>query len=135
MYITYQDHNGKRFMYAYRSKSTVSSQHLCDIFNDDYYYDRAIDGEFEQFTAYQDDAGPFSGQPPGTSSEITIYHIGEAFVAEVHFFVLPHDYLGDDRPDLGASGLPDPRELIHEEEVYYVADRPKKPKFLNRRAA
>lgn len=138
MLITdYRYWDNQRFDYTYRTRRLVAPQHVHDIFNDNaYYYRTTVGKEFEQFMVYQGAASERYRQPPGTASEVVLYHKAFAFVAEIHCYIRP-DTTDHDDPDLGASGKADARELIHEDEIYYVADRPRKPDFsdLPRRAA
>ncbi len=117
----------RQFVYRYDAKRMCAPSVIRSLFNDNFYYDRAVvQGEFEQYVVYQAAPSDFSGQAAGSSSEVVIYHQGDNFVAEVHYFVLP-DSIDAADPDLGASGKADPKELIHDDRVYYLAERPKRP--------
>ena len=121
--------DGTLIYYTYDQQRSVSANDLRDRFNTGYYWEIAeIEHKFEQAIEYEAPPAPDTDLPSGTLSQIIIYHAERQFVAEVHQYLLPgdeRDELG--RPLLGGSGMPDPKELIEEEDqqrIYYIAPRP-----------
>lgn len=54
-----------------------------------------------------------ASEPPGTRSQIVAYYDGNERVALVHQYLRPDEMIG-------ASGLPDPKELREEGVIYFV---------------
>ncbi len=107
----------------------VTPQQLRKRFNEGYYWERAIEREFEQEIVYEELASEDANQPSGTLSQEIIYHKNGEFVARVHQYLLPgdeRDVLG--RPMLGGSGMPDPKDLI-ENSVWYSTGPHRRPLF------
>ena len=126
--------DGTRVRYDYDRQEYVSPETLRDDFNDGYYWYRAeIGGEFAFAYEHNELAPPEANQPPGTLSQIVIYHGEPDFVARVHQYLLPDEERDEERdeegyPLLGGSGRPDPKALL-EVRVLRVARRRKVPRF------
>ncbi len=122
--------DGTNICYDYDRELAVSSETLCQHFNNGYYWYRGeVEGEFAFICEYNELAPPEANQPPGTLSQIILYHSRPNFVARVHQYLLPEEQRdGAGLPLLGASGMPDPKELI-EDRVYFQLRRRRKPSF------
>lgn len=81
-----------------------------DVFNTEGYYARVKSGELIAVTLAPDrhPAAPPSGEPHCTRSQMVEY-----WTRDRQMVALVHQYL---RPDgsLGASGLPDPKAIVHQ---------------------
>lgn len=123
--------DGTNVRYHYERKEEVSAQNLCDRFNGgDYWYRAEINGEYELACEYNELAPPEVNQPPGTLSQIIIYHNAPDFVVRVHQYLLP-DEERDEHGQLllGGSGMPDPKELLEEDRVLRVLRPRRRPSF------
>jgi hypothetical protein len=90
----------------------VPARDLQQRFNNDRYFERVQSNELLATVESSRPASPSKGQSPGTLSQMVWYFGAEGRVA------LVHQYL---RPDgtLGASGRPDPKRLILDNEILY----------------
>jgi hypothetical protein len=96
----------------------ISKQELQNLFNDERYWERAMYGELFQ-TVEEDGhpSPPLANEEVCTRSQIIAYRDDRGHqVARVHQYV---------RPDgtLGASGRPDPQEVLFEDALY-IAEPP-----------
>lgn len=116
--------------YDYDREEELSPAVLRERFNDGYYWHLAeVSGELSQAYEYSELAPPEANQPPGTLSQIIIYHSRPDFVARVHQYLLPDEERdGAGYPLLGGSGIPDPKELL-ESRVLRVGRRRRTPRF------
>lgn len=90
----------------------VSPERLRSWFNDDGVA-AAIGARDLREEIRADRPAPPAIGPPGTRSQLVRYFDGATLVAEVHRYL---------RPDgtLGASGMPDPKGLLHDGRWYYT---------------
>jgi hypothetical protein len=92
----------------------VAAREIQTYFNEGRYYERARQGEFD--TRLLKSRVPkhlHQGEPEGTLSQMVAYYESGRRIAIVHQYL---------RPDgtLGASGRPDPKQLLHEGELLIV---------------
>lgn len=90
----------------------VSETVIRQRFNSENLYQRLQDGRIRQ-VIMKDKLCRLSTEPPGTRSQIVAYYDGRQKIA------LVHQYLRADG-SIGASGLPDPKELLQGGILYYV---------------
>lgn len=86
----------------------VPARTIQTLFNEGRYYERTLLGEFRtQVLKSRVPKHLHTREPPGTLSQIVAYYGPQGRVAVVHQYL---------RPDgsLGASGRPDPKQLLHE---------------------
>ena len=88
---------------------------LRDLFNSQSYLDRAMSGHFNE-RVESESRCELASEPPGTRSQMVAYYDGRRKVAVAHRY---------QRPDgtLGASGWPDPHELLHGGVLYFNYDQ------------
>jgi hypothetical protein len=91
---------------------TVDATTLRKLFNEAGLYERSRSGEIQALVTYDQPAHPRSGQPPGTRSQLVTYYENGKEVATVHQFELKDG-------SLGASELPDPKEVVVDG-VHYI---------------
>lgn len=129
------------FHATYTGKLEVAPSNLRQLYNDGQYYWRATvvlppatKPEFETECVYEADASEAVDQPPGTLSQIMVYHVKRAFFVRVHQLMLPDSETDEwERPLLGGPrGEPDPKDLI-EDETWYTLIPEKVPKFIRRK--
>jgi hypothetical protein len=101
----------------------VSAAEIRRLFNEGGYLDRLVDGRLvASRKSNRHPAAPEAPVPNCTLSQILIYidtRTGEK-VAEVHQYLMPNG-------QLGASGKPDPKRLLHNGTLYAVRTIPAKP--------
>jgi hypothetical protein len=92
----------------------LSLQDLRQLFNTEV-LPKIRAGELLEMVRSTGNPSPHSGEPPGTLSQIVEYW--EASGSSLTKVAIIHRYL---RPDgsLGASGLPDPKRVLHEGVLY-----------------
>jgi hypothetical protein len=92
----------------------VSEYKIREIFNNEGYLQRIISGHYTRKLVYDKHRNPpLSFLPFCTHSQRVAYYDGSEKVAEVHQYLKPDG-------TIGASGLPDPKELLHDGIVYHV---------------
>ncbi len=113
---------GQTYLARYRKKRSATAEVIQDLFNDhEYWWRAAIEREFQLDVVYQDEASGANNQPPGTVSEIVVYHMDRSFFVRVHQYVLPYGEVDQwGRPRLGGKrNEPDPKEIIFEDGIWY----------------
>ncbi len=98
----------------YSDPEWVPDDEIRRVFNDGHYLEMLANGELIAILLKDRPAKPSSGQPHGTRSQILTYKSKTGKLV-----ALVHQYL---RPDgtLGASGLPDPKRLLHNNRLLAV---------------
>lgn len=97
-----------------------SARHLRRLFNEGGIWERARAGELTQIVQKErHPSPPRAAEPPCTRSQIITYHDRDG-----RRVALVHQYI---RPDgsIGASGMPDPKELVVEGVLYRALTRPR----------
>lgn len=92
----------------------VTPEQLRKMFNEGNYYHRSRRGEFVRHVLESDHAPPLADEPFCTLSQIIAYWDRQGKeIARVHRYI---------RPDgtMGASGLEEPKRLLHEGILYFV---------------
>lgn len=84
----------------------TSASELRALFNE-FLLPRVRAGEISEIVLYSDIPSPRSGQPPGALSQTLGYFEAGEKIAEAHRFLLKSG-------ELGGSGLPDPKGMVHE---------------------
>lgn len=92
----------------------MSPDELRRLFNDGRYYERALAGELLMSVESDPPPRAEAGQPPGTKSQM-VWYFDKSLnrVALVHQYVLPDG-------SIGASGRPDPKRLLLDQEILFV---------------
>lgn len=99
---------------VYLDKSSIRR-----VFNDARIWERVQAGEYQTIIR-RDSPCPYADEPPGTRAQVRLIVDGNNLVAIVH---------GYWRPDgtLGASGLPDPKKVVHGGMTYCLAGSGRPP--------
>ena len=100
-----------------RKGVAVTAQELFRIFDQSKILQRVKAGELTERVLRSGPAAPEYGQPPGTESRYVGYidRAGEK-LAEAHYFRCPDG-------SIGASGRIDPKIVLHQGTLYFVASR------------
>lgn len=98
-----------------RPVKLVTAQHIRKLFNDGNYSARAASGEFTATVKKsKHPAAPRAKMPVCTRSQTVVYlNRRRKAVAIVHQYLLPNG-------ELGASGRPDPKFLVHHGTTYQL---------------
>jgi hypothetical protein len=91
----------------------VSPTELRRIFNEGRYYERLGKGELLASVESDRPARPEAGQPVGTRSQMVWY-----YDSSLRRVALVHQYVRADGT-LGASGRPDPKRVLLEQEILF----------------
>jgi hypothetical protein len=98
------------------AQHVFSTSQIRQIFNEEGYLQRIIDGEYNAIISYDKHRSPpLAFLPFCSRSQRVAYHdkkLGDK-VVEVHRYLKPDG-------TLGASGLPDPKELYHDGVLYFA---------------
>jgi hypothetical protein len=96
----------------------VDEQEIRRLFKESGYLERVNAGELTTKVTYDQKAHPDSKQPEGTRSQRVSYLDGDTEVAVVHQFVEPGGALG-------ASGKPDPKQVLVGDTVHMLFPKPR----------
>jgi hypothetical protein len=99
----------------------VTAPEICQKFNKGNYWGRAKAGEFTILVMEnKHPAQTLAKEPFCTRSQMVSYRDGSNEIARVHQYVKPNG-------QLGASGKPDPKRLLHNGVLYRLHKKPNSP--------